>query len=122
MENRKQDLDFPLVLEEAIMVQFIKPIFEEDFVEAGMRAWLVSIEKEHETYKLHFNFRAFEAENDKYFIESFYSFADPNKRNLVDAKTAGQYTPRYSVYFCTDDGGTNPEIFSENLSQYIKRI
>ena len=28
----------------AIMVQFIKPIFEGDFVEKGMKAWLVDVE------------------------------------------------------------------------------
>jgi hypothetical protein len=34
----------------------------------------------------------------------------------------GEYNPRYSVYFCTSDGAANPETFSEDLSQFIKKI
>ena len=59
---------------DAIKVQFIKPIFEDDFVEKGMKAWLVDVEwaEREGCYKLYFNFTDFEAENDKYFKATFY--------------------------------------------------
>jgi len=59
---------------DAIKVQFIKPIFEDDFVEKGMKAWLVDVEwaEREKCYKLYFDFTEFEAENDKYFKATFY--------------------------------------------------
>lgn len=45
---------------EAIPVQFLKPIFEDDFVEKGMKAWLVDVEWDGKSdcYKLYFDFTA----------------------------------------------------------------
>ena len=120
-----KDQGFPNEITEAIEIQFIKPIFEEDFVEAGMQAWLVKIEREPDgsVYTLYFNFSDFEVVNDKYFIECFYKTdQETGKKSLVTAMEAGYYEPRYSVYFCTSDGAANPDTFSEDLSQYIKRV
>lgn len=59
---------------DAIKVQFIKPIFEDDFVEKGMKAWLTDVEwaEREKCYKLYFDFTEFEAENDKYFKATLY--------------------------------------------------
>ena len=89
---------FDLSRLDAVKVQFKKGIFEDDFPERGMKAWLTTIEKSrHEDcYKLHFDFTEFEAENDKYFSAGYYD------RNGVACKTAkeiGVYNPKYSVYF-----------------------
>ena len=53
---------------DAIKVQFLKPIFEDDFVEKGMNAWLTDIEwdSKENCYNLYFDFSDFEVENDKY--------------------------------------------------------
>ena len=61
----------------AIKVQFKKPIFEDDFVERGMTAWLVDVEwdTENECYKLWFDFEEFEEINKKYFKAVYH----PNK-------------------------------------------
>lgn len=58
---------------DAIPVQFLKPLFEDDFVERGMKAWLTKIEWDEgaDCYNLFFDFKDFEEENDKYFTECY---------------------------------------------------
>ena len=90
---------------DAVRVQFIRPIFEDDFVERGMQAWLTGVEwcERSKCYELFFDFTEFEAVNAKYFRETYY----PNARTArlgVDkskytAQEAGQYSPKYSVNF-----------------------
>lgn len=54
---------------DAILVQFKKPIFEDDFPEKGMTAWLTDVEWDNRygSYKLYFYFGEHEDVNKKYF-------------------------------------------------------
>lgn len=90
-------------------VVFLKPIFEDDFPERGMKAWLTKIEdlelidgKDH-LFKLYFDFSDFEEENEKYFTEMYYPNTETNKwgkrKSFFTAKEAGCYNSKYSVYF-----------------------
>lgn len=111
---------------EAIKVQFIKPIFEDDFVEKGMKAWLTDIEWAHreECYHLFFDFTDFEEYNDKYFKETFYSNDTDsfNVRKLKTAKEVGDYKPKYSVYLSVTGDGRNDEVFAEEIKQYLRVV
>lgn len=116
---------------EAKKVMFLKPLFEDDFVERGMKAWLTKIEwsQETECYKLYFDFTEFEAENDKYLTETYY----PNRhtrelektgRTLFTAKEAGMYHNKNTFYFspmtngrCVD--GQNDAAFEENIKEFL---
>ena len=119
---------------DAIKVQFIKPIFEDDFVEKGMKAWLVDVEwaEREKCYKLYFDFTEFEVENDKYFKATFY----PNcytktigrvpaalARTLVTAKESGWYTPKYSVYLSVGDGKKRDDVaFAREITKYLREV
>jgi len=112
---------------DAIKVQFLKPIFEDDFVERGMTAWLTKVEWQEQKccYKLFFDFSEFEEINDKYFTESYFH----NKRCIVQekhlytAKEAGHYSPKYSVYFsCGDHEIHNDIAFADEIKQYLKEL
>lgn len=91
----------------AIKVQFLKPIFEDDFVEKGMKAWLTDIEWENECscYRLYFDFSEFESENDKYLKMNYYpniytiELEKETGRTKFTAKEANMYSPKYSVLF-----------------------
>lgn len=86
---------------EATKVVFLKPIFEDDFPERGMKAWLTKIERTpglddeltgERAYKLYFDFTDFEKENDKYFTECYYPNTHTKKlpdKQLYTAKEAG---------------------------------
>ena len=54
-------------LVDAIQVQFLKPIFEDDFVEKGMKAWLTDVEWDSNCkyYRLYFDFTDFKVVNEK---------------------------------------------------------
>ena len=106
---------------DAIKVQFLKPIFEDDFVERGMKAWLTKIEKTDDMYKLYFDLTEFEHENNKYMTESFYMRGKFGK-DLVTAKEAGYYNNKYCVFFCTKDNSANDETFSDDIAEYLKEI
>lgn len=69
---------------DAVKVQFLKQIFEDDFPERGMKAWLTKIEwnEDHCGYDLYFDFSEFEQENEKYFIEVYYSNRHTEKLGL----------------------------------------
>lgn len=69
-------------------VIFLKPIFEDDFPEKGMSAWLVDVEwnENVQCYKLYFDFAEFEAENEKYFKAVYY----PNRRTAELAESTGR--------------------------------
>lgn len=89
---------FNLDMIEAKKVIFLKPIFEDDFPEKGMKAWLTDIVlmDRDECYKLYFDFTEFEEENEKYFKADYY---DENGVACLTAKERGMYNPKYSVYF-----------------------
>lgn len=112
---------------DAIKVQFLKPIFEDDFVEKGMTAWLTAIEwdENHECYQLFFDFSDFEGINDKYFKETYW----PNSKTGTDkqfytAKEAGCYNPKYSVYFSTRSTSTsrNDELFLVEILNHLREV
>lgn len=109
-------------------VIFLKPIFEDDFPEKGMSAWLVDVEwnENVQCYKLYFDFAEFEAENEKYFKAVYYpnrrtaELAESTGRTLFTAKEAGYYNPKYSVYFHVE--GVNhrdDEAFEREIKNYL---
>ena len=61
-------------LVDAIQVQFLKPIFEDDFPEKGMWAWLTGVEWDSncKCYRLYFDFTDFEVVNEKYFKRCYH--------------------------------------------------
>ena len=110
---------FDLSRVSAVKIRFKKGIFEDDFPERGMKAWLTKIEPDHrcDCYKLYFDFTEFEEENDKYFSSDYY---DSNGRPNKTAKEVNLYNPKYSVYF----GGITWSIekLNEELSKCIEII
>lgn len=114
---------------EAIQVQFLKPIFEEDFPEKGMKAWLTGVEwdSKSDCYKLYFDFKDFEEHNDKYFREVYHMNLHTQKLGLnkqkYTAKEAGYYTQKYSVYFsCGDHESHNDKAFKEEIIKYLRIV
>lgn len=108
---------FSFNMVDAVKIKFLKPIFEEDFPEKGMIAWLTDIvlSEENECYKLYFDFTDFEKENDKYFKADYYNgFSNP----CLTAKDMGLYNPKYSVYF--GDITWDEEKFNFELKKHIK--
>ena len=118
---------------EAKKVVFLKPIFEDDFVERGMKAWLTAVEWDPKTtcYQLYFDFTDFEAENEKYFRRTYYpnrhtSMID-TQRQMFTAIEAGQYERKYSVYFSNMRDGVcldveDAEAFAESIKEYLKEV
>ena len=118
---------------DAIQVQFLKPIFEDDFPEKGMRAWLTDVEWDSNCkyYRLYFDFTEFEAENDKYFKATFYpncytktiGRARALARPMVTAKESGWYTPKYFVYFSVGDGEKRDDVaFAREITRYLREV
>jgi hypothetical protein len=112
---------------DAIKVQFLKPIFEDDFPERGMTAWLVRVtwDQQIECYKLFFDFTEFESINEKYFTDEYW----PNRHTrelgiekpLYSAREAGMYNPKYSVYFSYGTMVTrNDTAFAEAIKEHLK--
>ncbi len=109
-------------------VIFLKPIFEDDFPEKGMSAWLVDIEwsEKDQCYRLYFDFAEFEAENEKYFKAVYYSnrrtaeLEASTGRKQFTAKEAGFYAPKYSVCFHVK-GVNRPdhEAFEREIKNYL---
>jgi len=116
---------------EAIPVQFLKPIFEDDFVEKGMKAWLVDVEWDGKSdcYKLYFDFTDFEAENDKYFKATFYPNIHTKEleastgRKLFTAKESGWYEAKYSVYFSCGNHEVRDDVaFAREIQNYLRVV
>ena len=116
---------------DAIKVQFIKPIFEDDFVEKGMKAWLTDVEWDSNCkyYRLYFDFTDFEAVNEKYFKRCYH----PNRltaeietatdRRLFTAREAGLYDSKYSVYLSVGDGEKRDDVaFAREIAQYLREV
>ena len=116
---------------DAIKVQFIKPIFEDDFVEKGMKAWLVDVEwaEREKCYKLYFDFTEFEVENNKYFKATFYpnchtkAIEEATGRTLFTAKESGWYTPKYYAYLSVGDGEKRDDVaFAREITEYLREV
>lgn len=114
------------MMSDAIKVEFLQPIYDEDFPARGMKAWLVKWEwhDDYECYRLHFDFSQFESENDQYFQEVYY----PNKRTAAlpyekehyTAKEAGYYEPLYWTYYSTPAG--DGMIASRNDAEMLRTL
>lgn len=114
---------------DAVKVQFLKQIFEEDFVEKGMKAWLTDVEwsAPDESYQLYFDFTDFEAENLKYFKESFYANKSTLEQGLPEkpyytAIEAGEYRAKYWVYFGVTGDERNDELFKKEILAYLREV
>lgn len=113
---------------DAIKVQFLRPIFEDDFPDKGMKAWLTDIEWSDQDgcYILYFDFTDFLEENKKYFKECYY----PNRhtkeleesgRIQFTALEAGYYEPKYGVYFSVGEG-RDDAAFAEEIKNYLREV
>ena len=94
---------------DAVKVKFVQQIFEDDFPEKGMIAWLTDVEWEMDCYKLFFDFSEFDIYNDKYFKQvyrpnKYTSHLESTGRKMFTAKESGNYNPKYSVYFSISSG------------------
>jgi hypothetical protein len=113
---------------EAIKVQFLKPIFEDDFPDKGMTAWLTDVTWDDKSgcYNLWFDFEEFEALNKKYFKADYYpnihtkDIERETGRKLFTALEAGMYTPKYSVYFSVaGNSDSDDESFEKEILDYL---
>lgn len=116
---------------DAIKVQFVEPIFEEDFVEKGMTAWLTDVQWDEgcECYKLFFDFEEFEDINRKYFKAVFHpnchtkELEERTGRKLFTAVEAGWYEPKYTVYFsCGDHTNRDDEAFTREITRHLREV
>lgn len=111
----------------AIKVTFLKPFFEDDFVERGMQAWLTKVEwcNRKELYELYFDFSDFEEENAKYFTCTYYpnshtvDLQRDTDRTLFTAIEAGMYHPKQCFYWSTKDGMRDDMEFAAKVTEYI---
>lgn len=114
---------------EAKKVVFLKPIFEDSFVERGMKAWLTGVEwnDRNGCYQLFFDFSDFEEENAKYFRASYY----PNRkteeleaatgRTLFTAIEAGYYSAKSHDYFSVGDVRDDAK-FTKEITEYLRVV
>lgn len=116
---------------DAIKVQFVNPIFEDDFVEKGMKAWLTDIvwAEDEKCYMLYFDFTDFEAENDKYFKASYHpnhltrTIEETTGRTMFTAKESGWYNPKYFVYLSVVDGEKRvDDAFAREITEYLREV
>lgn len=114
---------------DAIKVQFLRPIFEEDFPEKGMKAWLVDVEwdQKYECYKLYFDFSDFEEHNAKYFKADYHPNVHTQElglktgRKKFTAIEAGQYHPKYDAYFSFEGLVTRDDAaFQRKIIEYLQ--
>jgi hypothetical protein len=111
----------------AVKVVFVKPIFEDDFVDKGMIAWLTDIEWEEKEkcYKLYFDFEDFETINKKYFKAVYYSNIYTKElevhtgRKLFTAFETNNYHPKYSVYFSLSIDARDDALFEKEIQNYL---
>lgn len=116
-------------IKEAVKVRFLQPIFEEGFVERGMKAWLTNIEwhENYECYELFFDMTEFEQENDKYLTNSFYYPSKETKEKgiekaLYTAKEAGCYDNKFSDFYSLMSGKRDDEVFEKEILEYLEVI
>lgn len=114
------------VIIDPIKVQFLQPIFEDAFPERGMKAWLTEVEwsEQEFCYKLYFDFTEFEAENLKYFTQSYYH-SNPEKygERLLTAIEAGHYTAKYDVYFsASNEEERDDQLFAQTIKAFLQVV
>lgn len=115
---------------DAIKVKFLQQIFEEDFPERGMIAWLTKIEWSDAwaSYQLYFDFSEFEDYNDKYFVAVFNSnnftkeLSRQTSRTTFTAKEAGYYNPKYDVLFSLDSLKRDDAAFAQEIQKFLMVI
>lgn len=110
---------------DAVKVKFLKSIFEDDFTERGMIAWLTGVEySKHDcSYILYFDFSEFEEYNKKYFRETYYpNIHTGNEKPFYTAIEAGMYTPKLSVYFSVPSEKDNPYEFAREIQNYLVEV
>lgn len=113
---------------DAIKVQFIQPIFEDDFPEVGMTAWLTAVEKDKKSglYKLYFDFTEFEDINEKYFRQVYHSnrhtdaIKEETGRVWFTARETRNYDPKYSVYFSLSNDTLDDALFEVEILNYLR--
>ena len=109
-----------------VKVEFIKSLFEDDFVESGMIAKLYHVEysERFECWKLWFDFTGFEEHNDT-LMEDVYSYPShaytgPTK-SAYNGHEAGMYDEYLMRYF-GKDFGISVEEFEADIKNYLKVI
>jgi len=117
---------------DAIKIQFLKPIFEDDFMERGMLAWFIRYEWDNKSdcYALYFDFEDFENYNKKYFTESYFENIDTKKlvekghpkKSLWTALEAGYYKPKMKTYLSLPNDERDDKKFKQYLLEYITPI
>lgn len=113
---------------DAVKVQFIKQIFEDDFPEKGMVAWLTDVEYDSKKgcYKLYFDFTEFESQNDKYLKQTYFRNIHTDKistsRSLFTGKEAGVYSNKYSVHFSIHGNVANTKTFEIDIGKYLNEV
>lgn len=120
--------EFNVNMIKAVKVTFKQKIFEEDFAEKGMTAWLTAIEldevyedSDEYCYNLYFDFTDFEAENEKYLREVYYPNVhtrDLPHKTLYTAREAGMYSNKYSVCY-GEKGGPQDNGALLGLKDYL---
>lgn len=85
-----------------ITVQFKDPIGEDSFIEKGMKADLMRVDRGEHYYYLHFDFEPYFEHNKQYMADVYY----PNihtrelpKKELYNALEAGMYSHKLEVCF-----------------------
>jgi hypothetical protein len=117
----------------AVKIQFLKSIFEDDFVERGMTAWFVAYEYDNQgdSWKLFFNFEEFEEENNKYFRRVYresnrilekVAKGLVKKNSSYTALEADNYQPEYSVFYSAPGDSKDEEVFLNSLSECFQII
>lgn len=103
-----------------MIVTFVKPFYDHDFVEAGMKAYLASATKQGEGVTLLFDFGDFLEYNTPLFKKKYELPISETKRyTALEAKTYGRH---YSVFVETPtkmEDQTNLESLVESLSDYL---
>jgi hypothetical protein len=113
----------------AVRVRITQPIFEDDFVERGMVAWITDVTWEDDCYRIWMDFAEFEDENRKYFKATYYPNIHTQEltgelmdtdRNRYTALEAGCYQPKYDVYLSIPGlPERDDEAFSEEIWSYV---
>lgn len=119
-------------IDKPIKVKFIKEIFEDDFVEAGMTALLTGVEWDtqyNDCYKLFFDFSPFEEENATLFPEVYWpnqytrKLAEETGCRFFTAKESKQYDPTYWVYFfCGNMITRDDKAFEKTITDFLTEV
>lgn len=115
LEKDIQFLELPMLMKTfhqhlPIEVGFVMAPFEDDFIETGMRGYLVGAEEsKHDTIIVYFYFGDHVTHNTKMMRRTYY---DSNNKPKLTAIESGHYENHYSVH-------CNPEDYVENYFDQI---